>query len=77
MYITITIRTESQGIDIRIDSSQYISEGFKVAMERGLLGLDTEPYCCFSKMNERIVSLYKTFAQENIYSGDCLSVITK
>jgi hypothetical protein len=72
MFITITIETDGNRADIRIDSEQKISEGLKVLRDSGKLPYGHNPNFFRSCIKECIVSAYKTFREEDIFDGDVL-----
>ena len=77
MFINTTIETNGRRIDIRIDSEQIIGQALVVLRESGKLPHGTMPGYFRSRLNQRPVSAYLTFAEEQIYDGDILSMIEK
>ena len=75
MFISITIELGGQRRDIMIDSEQKISEGLAVLRQSGKLPMGMSPDYFKSMQNQRLVSAYKTFEEEEIFDGDILSVI--
>lgn len=75
MFINITLSTGSASADIRIDSGQRILSGINTVSRSGRLAVTGEPRRCFSMVNEKMASTYRTFAQERIYDGDCLTIM--
>jgi len=75
MFINTTIETTAGRVDIRIDSEQIIGQALTVLRESGKLPHGTMPHYFHSRLNQRPVSAYMTFAEEQIYDGDILSVI--
>ena len=75
MFINITIETKDRRQDIRIDSDQRICEGLAVLQESGKLPNGPVPDYYRSRLNQRPVSAYMTFAEEQIYDGDILTAI--
>ena len=75
MFINITIEAEGKRRDIRIDSEQKIKEGLAVLRQSGRLPMGEIPDYFRSRLNQRPVSAYKTFADENVFDGDILSAI--
>ena len=74
-FINITIDSHGQRRDIKIDSEQKIKEGLQVLRQSGRLPMGNSPDYFHSRLNQRPVSAYKTFADEGVYDGDILSVI--
>ena len=75
MFINTTIETSSGRVDIRIDSEQTIGQGLLVLRESGKLPVGKIPDYFHSRLNQKPVSAYLTFADEQIYDGDILSAI--
>jgi len=75
MFINTTIETDAGRVDIRIDSEQIIGQALTVLRESGRLPHGVVPDYFHSRLNQRPVSAYMTFAQEQIYDGDILSVV--
>jgi len=75
MFINTTIETSTGRVDIRIDSEQLIGQALTVLRESGRLPSGTNPDYFHSRLNQRPVSAYMTFAEEQIYDGDILVVI--
>jgi len=75
MFISITIETSDGRADIRIDSEQIIGEGLKVLRESDQLPSGKPPDYFHSRLKEKPVSAYMTFAAEQIYDGDILSAV--
>ena len=75
MFINITLVTEGLSRDIIIDSQQKISEALTVLRQSGKLPMGQSPEYYRSLLNERLVSAYKTFAEESIFDGDILTAI--
>ena len=75
MFINVTIKTSRGKVDIRIDSEQIIGEGLRVLCESGKLLSSTAPDYYRSRLNQKLVSAYMTFAQEQIYDGDILTAV--
>jgi len=76
VLINITIEVGGIRRDIRIDSEQKIKEGLSVLRQSGKLPMGRSPDYFRSGLNQRLVSAYKTFAEEEVFDGDILSVIT-
>ena len=75
MFISITVETIDGRADIRIDSEQLIGEGLKVLRESGKLPDGNPPDYFRSRLREKTVSAYMTFAAERVYDGDILTAI--
>ena len=75
MFITITLKLNNGKADIRIDSQQKILVALEVLRDSGRLLSGEMPNFYRSKLNERIVSAYKTFQDEKIYDGDILEAV--
>jgi len=58
-----------------IDSEQKISEGLMVLRQSGKLPMGYSPDYFRSSQNQRLVSAYKTFEEEEVFDGDILTVI--
>lgn len=75
MFINLTVETENGSRDIRIDSEQRIGEGLKVLHQSGKLSKSSQPDYFHSRLNQRPVSAYKTFSEEQVFDGDILTAI--
>ena len=75
MFISITIEIGETRRDIMIDSEQKISQSLQVLCQSGKLPVMPSPDYFRSRVNQRLVSAYKTFAEEGVFEGDILSVI--
>ena len=75
MFLTLTLESQGNRADIRIDSEQKIGEGLRVLRECGRLPNGTVPDYFRSHINQTLVSAWKTFEEEQIYDGDILSVV--
>ncbi len=75
MFINVTIETLAGRQDIRIDSEQRIGEGLAVLRHSGKFGRGSVPDYFASRLNERLVSAFRTFADEQVFDGDVLSAI--
>jgi len=75
MFINITIETSDGRADIRIDSEQIIGEGINVLRKSDKLPSGKPPDYFHSRLKEKPVSAYMTFAAEQIYDGDILSAV--
>lgn len=79
MNITVTLdfRKYKQGVfDISANSEQMISECLKIVNESLNLNLDMEQLnYCKSKREKQLISLYSTFKNNNIYTGDILEFV--
>jgi len=76
MFINITIGIDGQRRDIRIDSEQQIMEALSVLRQSQKLPMGAGCDYFRSRLNGRLVSAYKTFAEEDIYDGDILTALT-
>jgi len=77
MYITLTICFDKNKFDVRIDSRQEIMAVYKTLYESGKVKLLKVPCWYRSDAKECMVSAYRTFEEEGIYSGDILTAITE
>jgi len=75
VFISTTIETKSGRVDIRIDSEQIIGQALTILRESGKLPGGVMPDYFHSHLNQRPVSAYMTFAEEQIYDGDILSMV--
>ena len=73
MFINLTIEINGNRKDIRIDSEQKIKEAVAVLHQSDQLPASTIPDYFHSRINQRPVSVYKTFSEESVYDGDILS----
>ncbi|MCL2610977.1 MAG: EsaB/YukD family protein [Defluviitaleaceae bacterium] len=74
-FINITVQLNDDRRDIKIDSEQKIKAGIEVLRQSGKLPMGESCDYFHSRLNERLVSSYKTFAEEEIYDGDILTAI--
>jgi len=75
MLINITVESGGRSQNIRIDNGQKIGEGLSVLRKSGKLSGFSKPDYFHSQLNEKLVSAYKTFAEEQIFDGDILTSI--
>ena len=75
MFINLTIQSGEGRRDIRIDSEQKIKEALAVLRQSGKLPMGKVPDYYRSRLNQRLVSAYKTFSEEDVYDGDVLSAV--
>lgn len=75
MYITITVKINQSAVDIRIDSQQTIAAGLHVLQMSGMLPKVECPDFFRSVLNEKIISVNRTFSEEGIYDGDILEAV--
>jgi len=75
MLIDITIETGNTRHDIKIDTEQKIGTGLEVLRQSGKLPMGARPDYFRSMLNQKLVSAYKTFAEEEVFDGDILSVV--
>jgi uncharacterized ubiquitin-like protein YukD len=74
-FINITIQLENERKDIKIDSEQKVKAGIEILKESGKLPQMQIPNYFHSTLNERLISSYKTFAEEEVYDGDILTAV--
>jgi len=75
VFINITIEAGSNRRDIRIDSEQKIKEGLAVLRQSGKLPMGEAPDYFRSRLNQKPVSAYRTFLEEEVFDGDILTAI--
>ena len=76
MFINITIEVAETRYDIRIDSEQKIQAGLSELQKKGKMQLRNPfPNYFHSRLNQKPVSAYKTFAEEHVFDGDILTAI--
>jgi len=75
MFINLTMEVNGTRRDIRIDSGQKIKESLNVLRQSGKLPMGSTPDYFRSRINQRMVSAYKTFSEESIFDGDVLSAL--
>jgi len=75
MFIDITIEVKGIRQDIKIDSEQKIKEALQVLCQSGKMSATAAPDFYRSMLNQRLVSAYKTFADEGVFDGDILTAI--
>ena len=79
MNITVTLdfRKYKKGIfDISANSEQIIGECLKIVNESLNLDLEIEQLnYCKSNRERQLISLYSTFKDNNIYTGDILEFV--
>ncbi|AGF54058.1 putative ubiquitin-like protein YukD [Clostridium saccharoperbutylacetonicum] len=75
--ITIDLRAYRKGVfDISVNSEQIIIECLKIISESQNLSLNLlEINYCKSKREKKAVSVYSSFKESNIYTGDILEFI--
>lgn len=62
--------------DISLNSEQVIEEAIKIVNNSLGLNLDLQKVnYCKSKREKRIISIYSTFEENNIYTGDRLELL--
>ena len=76
MYITLTIETEKEQNDVQTDNRQTIESVAEILFSTGKTGVEPTEYYR-SKLQKRLISASNTFLQENIQSGDVLTVVEK
>ncbi|MDR2570209.1 MAG: hypothetical protein LBD23_07910 [Oscillospiraceae bacterium] len=75
MFINITIESNAEIADIRIDSEQRIGQALTTLRESGKFSGESIPDYFHSRLNCKPVSAYMTFTEEYIFDGDILSSI--
>jgi len=75
MFINLTIEINQQRRDIRIDSEQKIKDALSLLRQSGKLPMGDIPGYFRSRLNQKLVSAYKTFSEEAVYDGDILTAI--
>ncbi|AQR92962.1 hypothetical protein [Clostridium saccharoperbutylacetonicum] len=75
--ITIDLKAYRKGVfDISVNNEQIIIECLKIISESQNLSLDLlEINYCKSKREKKAVSVYSSFKESNIYTGDILEFI--
>ncbi|WP_206154960.1 hypothetical protein [Clostridium muellerianum] len=75
--ITLDFRMQGKGeFDISLNSEQVIEEAIKIVNNSLGLNLDLQKVnYCKSKREKRIISIYSTFEENNIYTGDRLELL--
>lgn len=77
MYITLTVCFDEKQFNISVDSRQAIMAVYKTLYEAGRIKLLKIPDWYRSDAKECMVSAYRTFQEEKVYSGDILTAITE
>ena len=75
MFINLTMEVNGVRRDIRIDSQQKIKESLAILRQSGKLPMGNSPDYFRSRLNQRLVSAYKTFSEEDVFDGDVLSAV--
>ena len=75
MFINLTLAVYDKKYNIRIDSMQRIGVGLDILREGGKCPSGKIPDYFHSGMNQRLVSSYKTFLQEEVFDGDILTAV--
>lgn len=75
MYITLTVSTPADKNDIQIDNRQKISAAAEILRSTNKSMFGPSDYY-LSKMQKRMISSHNTFLQEEIQSGDELTLIS-
>ncbi|WP_242861075.1 hypothetical protein [Clostridium scatologenes] len=75
--ITLDFRMQKKGeFDISLNSEQVIEEAIKIVNDSLCLNLDLQKVnYCKSSREKRIISIYSTFEENNIYTGDRLELL--
>jgi uncharacterized ubiquitin-like protein YukD len=71
----VTYETASGRHDVRIDAEQCVGQGFAVLVRSGKVSAVATPDFFRSRLNERLVSGYRTFADQRVLNGDVLSIV--
>ena len=74
MYITITVKSDDNRADIKIDDRQIIRDGMKILRENGVINCSDSDYF-HSYIQKKVISSYITFNDAGILSGDVLTAI--
>lgn len=77
--ITLDFRAQDKGqFDISLNSEQVIQEAIKIVNDGLALNLDLQKInYCKSHREKRIISVYSTFEENNIYTGDRLELLQR
>lgn len=77
IMITLDFRVQKKGeFDISLNSEQVIEEAIKIVNDSLGLNLDLQKVnYCKSSREKRIISIYSTFEENNIYTGDRLELL--
>jgi len=75
MFISVTIDAGGHSLDIKIDAEQKIDDVLRTLQAHGKFPQNKTPSYFRSMLNQRLVSVNKTFAEEEIFDGDKLVVI--
>ncbi|AWI07216.1 hypothetical protein B9W14_22980 [Clostridium drakei] len=77
IMITLDFRVQKKGeFDISLNSEQVIEEAIKIVNDSLGLNLDLQKVnYCKSSREKRIISIYSTFEENNIYTGDKLELL--
>lgn len=77
IMITLDFRVQKKGeFDISLNSEQVIEEAIKIVNDSLGLNLDLQKVnYCKSNREKRIISIYSTFEENNIYTGDRLELL--
>ncbi len=70
--IRFTLDFKGKTTDIQLDEKQSIINLIGVLKESGLVGDKEEWSCCKSVLQRRVISVYKTFEEERIFTGDII-----
>ena len=70
--IRFTLDFKGKTTDIQLDEKQSIINLIGVLKESGLVGDKEEWSCCKSVLQRRVISVYKTFEEEKIFTGDII-----
>lgn len=70
--ISFTLDYLGRTIDLQLDEKQEIRNVLKVLLESGNTPDDQSWRWCKSILQRRIISVYKTFEEEQIFTGDII-----
>ena len=70
--ISFTLDYMGTRIDLQLDEKQEIRNVLKVLSKSGNIPQEQNWRWCKSALQRRVISVYKTFEEEKIYTGDIL-----
>lgn len=70
--ISFTLDYMGSKVDLQLDEKQEIRNVLKVLSESGNIPPDKNWRWCKSMLQRRVISVYKTFEEEKIFTGDIL-----
>lgn len=74
MKIIVTFTNKVQSIDYQLDNDMIIKDALKIIKENDLFNLSDSLQYIYSNRNKRKISIYYTFKQAKIYSGDIILI---